>query len=156
MQCRVQTQNVCCVPEGDHIVAGGPAHDEAPLWVGAALTYVLHTLGCPHLTHTHLGLHLEVCGRPEDDKQQMSETHTQSPTFLLPLSLLLGLGDDEDVGEEEEVSVLRLQPCLQRDVAVQEERPIRTQERLDQWARLWTHRNQEALSGEKISGIHPI
>jgi hypothetical protein len=41
-------------------------------------------------------------------------------------------------------------------VAVQEERPIRTQERLDQWARLWTHRNQEALSGEKISGIHPI
>lgn len=79
-----------------------------------------------------------------------------SPTFLLPLSLLLGLGDDEDVGEEEEVSVLRLQPCLQRDVAVQEERPIRTQERLDQWARLWTHRNQEALSGEKISGIHPI
>ena len=55
------------VPEGGHTVAGGPAHDEAPLWVGASLTHLLQAAGRPHLTHSDLGLHFKVSGRPADD-----------------------------------------------------------------------------------------
>lgn len=56
-----------CVPEGGHAVAGGPAHDEAPLWVGASLAHFLYTAGCPHLTHSDLGLHLEMSGGPTEE-----------------------------------------------------------------------------------------
>lgn len=56
---------VCaCVPEHGHGVAGGPAHDEAPLRVGASFTHLLDAGRCPHLAHSNLGLHLEVGGRP--------------------------------------------------------------------------------------------
>lgn len=58
---------LCCVPEGGHAVAGGPAHDEAPLWVGASLTHLLYAASRPHLTHSDLGLHLEMSGRPTED-----------------------------------------------------------------------------------------
>lgn len=58
----------CCVPEGGHEVAGGPAHDEAPLWVCAPLTHFLHAVGHPHLTHSDLGLHLKMGGRSTGDK----------------------------------------------------------------------------------------
>ena len=50
------------VPEGGHAVAGGPAHDEAPLLAGAALTHLIHAAGDPHLRHVSLGLHLKVGG----------------------------------------------------------------------------------------------
>lgn len=53
---------MCLLPEHSHIVAGGPAHDEAPLRVRAALTNLVHAAGRPHLTHTHLGLLFEVVG----------------------------------------------------------------------------------------------
>lgn len=58
---------LCCVPEGGHAVAGGPAHDEAPLWAGASLTHLLYAARRPHLTHSDLGLHLEMSGRPTED-----------------------------------------------------------------------------------------
>lgn len=53
-----------CVPEGGHTVAGGPTHDKTPFWVGASFTHLLHAIGCPHLTHTNLGLHFKMSGRP--------------------------------------------------------------------------------------------
>lgn len=52
------------VPEHGHAVAGGPAHDEAPLRGGAPFTHLLDAGGGPHLAHSNLGLHLEVGGRP--------------------------------------------------------------------------------------------
>lgn len=55
------------VPEGGHIVVGGPAHDEAPLWVGASLAHLLYAAGHPHLTHSDLGFHLEMGGRSTED-----------------------------------------------------------------------------------------
>lgn len=64
----VHTPLHCCLPEGGHEVAGGPAHDEAPLWAGASLTHFLYAVGHPHLTHSDLGLHLKVGGRPTGDK----------------------------------------------------------------------------------------
>lgn len=61
---------------------------------------------------------------------------------------LLGFGDHQYVVEQEEVSVLSLHPGLQLSMSVQEKRPIRAgEEGLDQWAGVWAHRNQEALSG---------
>lgn len=59
----------CCVPEGGHEVAGGPAHDEAPLWVCAPLTHFLYAVGHPHLTHSDLGLHLKMGGRSTGDNE---------------------------------------------------------------------------------------
>ena len=52
------------LPEGGHAVAGGPAHDEAPLGAGASLAHLVQAAGRPHLTHPDLGLQLEVAGRP--------------------------------------------------------------------------------------------
>ena len=49
-------------PKRGHAVAGGPAHNEAPLRVRAALTHLVHAARRPHLAHTHLGLGLEVVG----------------------------------------------------------------------------------------------
>lgn len=60
-----------CVPEGGHAVAGGPAHDEAPLWGGAPLTHLLDAAGGPHLAHSDLGLHLEMSGRPTEDTERL-------------------------------------------------------------------------------------
>lgn len=66
---------------------------------------------------------------------------------------LLGFGNHQYVVEQKEVSVLSLHPCLQLSVSVQKERPIRAgEEGLDQWAGLWAHRNQEALSGIQKHG----
>lgn len=53
---------LCVLPKHSDIVAGGPAHDKAPLWVGASLTHLVHAACRPHLTHTDLGLLLEVVG----------------------------------------------------------------------------------------------
>lgn len=61
------------VPERGHAVAGGPAHDEAPLRVGASFTHLLDAGRCPHFTHTNLRLHLEVSGRPEGDTESFSK-----------------------------------------------------------------------------------
>ncbi len=55
------------VPEGGHMVAGGPANNKAPLWVDASLTHLLYAACRPHLTHSDLGLHLEMSGRPAGD-----------------------------------------------------------------------------------------
>lgn len=60
----------------------------------------------------------------------------------------LGFGGDQDVGEQEEVPVLRLHSCLELNMCVEEERPVRVDEEgLDQRARVWAHGRQEALSG---------
>lgn len=60
----------------------------------------------------------------------------------------LGFGGDQDVSEQEEVPVLCLHPRLELNMCVEEERPVRVDEEgLDQRARVWTHRRQEALSG---------
>lgn len=62
----------------------------------------------------------------------------------------LGFGGDQDVGEQEEVPVLRLHPRLELDVRVEEERPVRVDEEgLDQRARVRAHGRQEALSGTR-------
>ena len=58
------------VPERGHTVAGGPAHNEAPIRVRASLTHLLHAVSCPHLTHSHLGLYFEVSWRPEHNKNK--------------------------------------------------------------------------------------
>lgn len=55
------------VPESGHTVAGGPAHDEAPLRAGGALAHLVQAAGRPHLAHPDLRLHLEVGGRPAGD-----------------------------------------------------------------------------------------
>ena len=66
---------------------------------------------------------------------------------------LLGFGDHQRVSEQEEVSVLGLHPGPQLNVAVEKKRPVRAaEEGLDQWAALWTHRNQEALSRTQTHG----
>lgn len=60
----------------------------------------------------------------------------------------LGFGSDQDVGEQEEVPVLRLHPRLELNMCVEEEQPVRVDEEgLDQRARIWAHGRQEALSG---------
>lgn len=56
------------LPESGHEVAGGPAHNEAPLCVRASLAHFLQAVGRPHLTHPDLGLHLEVGGRSAADR----------------------------------------------------------------------------------------
>lgn len=63
----------------------------------------------------------------------------------------LGFGGDQDVGEQEEVPVLRLHPRLELNVRVEEERPVRVDEEgLDQRARVWAHGRQEALPGAHV------
>lgn len=74
-RCRVC---VCVLPERGHVVAGGPAQDEAPLRVGASLTHLVRAACRPHLTHTQLGLLLEVVGRPGSTfphESQRKNTH---------------------------------------------------------------------------------
>lgn len=67
----------------------------------------------------------------------------------------LGFGDNQDVIEQEEVSVLSLHPRLQLSMSVEKKRPVGAgEEGLDQWAGLWTHRNQEALSEIPTQGPH--
>lgn len=66
---------VCVLPECSNIVAGGPAHHEAPLWTGAALTHLVHVACSPHLAHTHLGLLLKVAG-------WSGNTETKVPMWL--------------------------------------------------------------------------
>lgn len=68
---------------------------------------------------------------------------------------LLGFADHQDVGEEEEVSVLGLHPRPELDVPMKEEGASKaSEEGLDQGAALWTHGELEALpggdTGEKI------
>lgn len=48
------------VPKHGGAVPGGPAHDEAPVRVGAPFTHLVHAARRPHLAHAHLQLLLEV------------------------------------------------------------------------------------------------
>jgi len=70
---------VCVLPKRSHTVAGGPAHNEAPLWVGAPLTHLVQAVGRPHLTHTHLGLRLEVVGRSVEHTHRKRERERERP-----------------------------------------------------------------------------
>lgn len=65
-----------CLPKRSHTIAGWPAHDEAPRWVGAPLTHLLYAAGCPHLTHSDLGLHLKMGGGPIEDTMCFSKLNT--------------------------------------------------------------------------------
>lgn len=49
-------------PERGHVVAGGPANDEALLGAGAALAHLIHAAGRPQLTDAHPRLLLEAVG----------------------------------------------------------------------------------------------
>lgn len=60
----------------------------------------------------------------------------------------LGFADDQDVGEEEEVSVLVLHPRPELDVSMKEEGASKaSEEGLDQGAAVWTDGELEALPG---------
>lgn len=73
-----------CLHEGGDDVCGGPAEDKAGLLRFARLGHVLDVTGCqPQLAHPHGLLQLEVA----------------------PAS---GFRDEQQVGEQEEVSFLRL------------------------------------------------
>lgn len=61
---------------------------------------------------------------------------------------LLGFGHHERVREQEQVSVLSLQPSPELNMSMEEERPAGAgEEGLDERTGLRTHRKQEALSG---------
>lgn len=53
------------IPESAHKVTGGPSHNEAPFWVCASFTHLIHAVGRPHLTHSDLALHFEMSRRSE-------------------------------------------------------------------------------------------
>lgn len=72
------------LPERGHVVAGGPAQDEAPLRVGASLAHLVHAARRPHLTHTHMGLLLEVVGRPGSTfRHESQRKNTHNPVLTL-------------------------------------------------------------------------
>lgn len=68
----------------------------------------------------------------------------------------LGLGDEESVAEEEEVSLLGLQARLQLGLGVAQEVAAGTlgQEGLDQGTGLWADRDQAALPVGPRGGGH--
>lgn len=68
---------------------------------------------------------------------------------------LLGLGNNQKVCEEEEVSLLGLQARLQLHVAIQDEGPVVAYERLHKGPCLWADGGQATFpaEGHKINGI---
>lgn len=57
----------------------------------------------------------------------------------------LGLGNNQKVCEEEEVSLLGLQACLQLHVAIKEERPVVAHEGLHKGTCLWADGGEAAF-----------
>lgn len=69
----------------------------------------------------------------------------------------LGLGGDQDVGEQEEVAVLRLHPRLELRVSMEEEAAVRVeQEGLDQRAALGVDGRREALSAHGTRSVGSV
>lgn len=82
---------------------------------------------------------------------EFTATQTLTPTFSLSghrRGNSLGLGDEQRVGEEEEMSLLGLQARLQLCLGVTQEEATRTlgQEGLDQGTGLWADGCQAAFS----------
>lgn len=80
-------------PERSDVVAGGPAQDEAPLWVRAPLADLVRAACRPRLTHTNLGLLLEVVGWPENAEAgaPVWQAHKKTQTELLKTCAYLAL-----------------------------------------------------------------
>lgn len=138
------------IPKHGGAVPGGPAHDEAPVRMGAPLAHLVHAARRPHLAHAHLQLLLEVVGRPWSKRFHTISLNgsQQNPTVPEHNTNLLGFGNHQNVGEQEEVPVLGLHAGLELGLSVQEEGPVgASQQGLDQRASLRANGNQEALSG---------
>lgn len=65
----------------------------------------------------------------------------------------LGLGNNQKVCEEEKVSLLGLQTCLQLHVAVQDERSVVAHERLHKGTCLWADGGEAAFPAKGNEGI---
>lgn len=81
----------CVLPKRSDTVAGGPAHDEASLWVRASLAHLIHAACRPHLPNTHLGLLLEVVSWSGNDMSTGVNTRTHTHTLILTLDLGINL-----------------------------------------------------------------
>lgn len=64
----------------------------------------------------------------------------------------LGLGNNQKVCEEEEVSLLGLQACLQLHVAIKEESPVVTHEGLHKGTCLWADGGEAAFPAKGNRG----
>lgn len=64
----------------------------------------------------------------------------------------LGLGNNQKVCEEEEVSLLGLQTCLQLHVAIQDERSVVAHEGLHKGACLWADGGEAAFPAKENKG----
>lgn len=88
-----------CLPKSSYAIAGWPAHDEAPRWVGGPLTHLLYAAGCPHLTHSDLGLYLKMGGGPTEDTMCFSKLNRNIliMVYLYSLSHLYNLRTSQNI-----------------------------------------------------------